>query len=114
MVIFKGELVVWLNVETRNDPSPFLSVEEENVIADYLSEMALRGMGLGPADVMDLVQTFFIKRKKNPLKNNRPGYTWYYGFLGRHTTKLEIKKNPYYRRQDQKLRYQRKHGQVVR
>ncbi|KAJ8315644.1 hypothetical protein KUTeg_007794 [Tegillarca granosa] len=63
------------------------------MIANYVSEMALRGMGLGPSDIIDLVQEFLKKEKrKTPFKDNRPSYTWYYGFMGRHFNKLEKRK----------------------
>ena len=80
-------------MNVRKGPSPFLSEEEENAFAEYLSEMALRGMGLRPADVMDLVQNFLSKEKrKTPFKNNRPGYTWYYNFMSRHIDKVQMRK----------------------
>lgn len=80
-------------ITARQGPSPFLSNEEENAIAEYLSEMAMRGMGLRPADVMKLVQNFVIREKrKTPFKNNRPGYTWYYGFISRHAQKIQMRK----------------------
>ena len=77
--------------ESRNGPMPVLNAFEEDLIADYLSEMALRGMGLKPADVMDLVQNFLRKEKrKNPFKDSRPGYKWYYSFMSRYQDKLDI------------------------
>ena len=80
-------------ITARQGPSPLLSNEEENAIAEYLSEMAMRGMGLRPADVMKLVQNFVIREKrKTPFKNNRPGYTWYYGFISRHAQKIQMRK----------------------
>ena len=50
-----------VSVNARKGPSPFLSQEEENAIVEYLCEMALRCMGLRPADVMNLVQNYLIK-----------------------------------------------------
>lgn len=82
-----------VSVQSRNGPKPFLSLDEENVIAHYVSEMALRGMGLGPSDILDLVQNFLKKEKrKNMFKDSRPSYAWYYGFMARHTDKLEKRK----------------------
>lgn len=75
-------------ITARQGPSPFLSNEEENA-----HEMAMRGMGLRPADVMKLVQNFVNREKrKTPFKNNRPGYTWYYGFISRHAQKIQMRK----------------------
>ena len=81
-----------VEVTARNGPAPILREEEENTIVDYLKEMALRGMGLGPSDVMDLVQNFLQKEKRNnPFKDNRPGYKWYYGFMARHKDLIETR-----------------------
>lgn len=77
-----------MSITARKGPSPLFSHEEENAIAEYLSEMAMRGMGLRPADVMNLVQNFINREKrKTPFKNNRPGHTWYYSFISRHLEK---------------------------
>ncbi|KAJ8314823.1 hypothetical protein KUTeg_006973 [Tegillarca granosa] len=82
-----------VGLQSRNGPSPYLTTDEEEMIANYVSEMALRGMGLGPSDIIDLVQEFLKKEKrKAPFKDNRPSYTWYYGFMGRHFNKLEKRK----------------------
>ena len=76
--------------DKRNGPEPFLSADEEETIANYISEMAQRGMGLRRADILNLVQTFLQKEKrKNPFKDSRPGKRWYYLFLHRHRDKLE-------------------------
>ncbi|XP_038063178.1 uncharacterized protein LOC119733886 [Patiria miniata] len=74
-----------VEVESRNGPDPVHSADEEKNIAHFISEMALRGMGLGPSNVMDLVQNFLQQEKrKTVFHNNRPGYTWYYAFSARH------------------------------
>lgn len=56
--------------------------------------MALRWMGLGPSDILNLVQNFLKKRKgeKNPIQDSRPSYPWYYGFMARNPDKLEKRK----------------------
>ena len=54
-----------MEVTARNGPAPFLCEKDENTIVDYLKEMALRSMGLGLSDVMDLVQNFLPKEKRN-------------------------------------------------
>lgn len=54
-------------ITARKGPSPFLSNEEENAIAEYLSKMAMRGMGLRPADVMNLDQNFVNMEKRKTL-----------------------------------------------
>lgn len=82
-----------MSITARKGPSPLFSHEEENAIAEYLSEMAMRGMGLRPADVMNLVQNFINREKrKTPFKNNRPGHTWYYSFISRHLQKIQMRK----------------------
>ena len=79
--------------ETRNGPLPILNAFEEDLVADYLSEMALRGMGLKAADVLDLVQNFLEQEKRtNPFKDSRPGYVWFYSFMDRHQDKIETRK----------------------
>jgi len=55
-----------IDIDTQNGPSPFLSTEEEAAIAHYISEMALRGMGLNPGDIMDLVQSM-LKRERRKI-----------------------------------------------
>ena len=55
--------------------------------------MALRCMGMRPADVMNLVQNFLNNvKRKTPFMNNRPGYTWYYSFMSRHVQKIQMRK----------------------
>lgn len=82
-----------VSVERRNGPPPVLTTEEENAIANYVCEMALRGMGLGPSDILNLVQSFLKKdKRKNPFKDSRPSYPWYYGFMARHSDILEKRK----------------------
>lgn len=82
-----------VSITARKGPSPLLSHEEENAIAEYLSEMAMRVMGLRPADGMNLNQNFVNREKrKTPFKNNRPGHTWYYSFISRHAQKIQMRK----------------------
>lgn len=52
-----------MSVERRNGPRPVLTIEEENAIANYVCEMTLRGMGLGPSDILNLVPNFLKKDK---------------------------------------------------
>ena len=62
---------------SRNGPKPFLPKEEEEMLAKYISEMAIRGMGFYPGEILDLVQSFLKKEKRpNPFKDDRPGYRW--------------------------------------
>lgn len=83
-----------MSVERRNGLPPVLTIDEENVFANYVCKMALRWMGLGPSDILNLVQNFLKKRKgeKNPFQHSRPSYPWYYGFMARNPDKLEKRK----------------------
>lgn len=69
-------------VEGRNGPRPVLTIEEKNAIANYVCEITLRGIGLEPSDILNLVQNFLKKdKRKKLLKKSRPSYPWYYGFM---------------------------------
>ncbi|KAK3096946.1 hypothetical protein FSP39_005022 [Pinctada imbricata] len=75
-----------VGIDYRNGPRPVFSKEEEEAMAHWLSEMALRGMGLTPKEFMDFVQKVVKKeRRKSPFTDDRPGYEWYYAFLARNS-----------------------------
>lgn len=54
-----------MSVERRNGLPPVLTIDEENVIANYVCEMALRWVGLGPSDILNLVHNLLYKEKKS-------------------------------------------------
>ena len=71
-------------VKGRKGPNPVFAIEEEIAMANWLTEMARRGMGLTPKEFLTFVQNLLLKEKrKNPFKDGRPGYDWYYAFLAR-------------------------------
>lgn len=82
-----------VTVDSRNGPLPVFSSIEEIEMAKWLSEMAQRGMGLGPSDFLDFVQGIIKKEKrKSVFPNDRPGYTWYYNFMARNSHIVEKRK----------------------
>lgn len=65
---------------------------EEREFAEYLSEMAKRGMGLRPGEFLDKVQEIVLKEgRKTPFKNGRPSYDWYRRFMNRHKNILGVR-----------------------
>ena len=93
-----------VSIVSRNGPNPILTNEEETQIANYAKEMALRGMGLTCSDVMDIVQELLTKEKRpNPLKNNRPGYRWWYNFMARHEGSIQMRKEKIWTAVDPRL-----------
>jgi hypothetical protein len=82
-----------VEVDSRCGPEPFFQAHEESAFATYLSEMALRGMGLTPGEFLDLIQTYLRREKRtNPFTDDRPGYGWYYAFMARNAAVLETRK----------------------
>jgi hypothetical protein len=62
-----------VEIESRNGPPTVFSREEEEAMANYLSEMAERGMGLMPNEFLDFVESVVKREKrKTPFKDNRP------------------------------------------
>lgn len=68
-------------------PTPYLTDEEENTIAEWLVKMARKGFPRRSDDVLDTVQKFLTDNPRDtPFVNNRPGPGWLKAFLKRHPT----------------------------
>lgn len=85
-----------------NGPDTVFSEAEEEKMAEWLSEMAQRGVGLRPFEFLDFVQSVVKKEKRvTPFKDGRPGKKWYAAFLNRNKhiisprveTDLELKRS---------------------
>ncbi|XP_062605485.1 uncharacterized protein LOC134267284 [Saccostrea cucullata] len=75
-----------VDVDSKRGPKPVFKKAEEEAFANYLSEMAQRGMGLRPTEFLDFVENIMKKDKReNPFKDDRPSWDWYYGFLRRNS-----------------------------
>ena len=63
---------------------PYLTVAEEDKLADWLVERSKRGFGLSVSEFLDYVQKFIEKdNRETPFQRNRPGRKWYRGFIKR-------------------------------
>ncbi|KAK3086373.1 hypothetical protein FSP39_017497 [Pinctada imbricata] len=82
-----------VEIDSRNGPAPVFNRSEEEAIANWLSEMAKRGMGLTPKKFLEFIQTILNKdKRKNPFKDNLPGYDWYYAFMARNGGIVDIRR----------------------
>ena len=65
-----------------------LSVEEESLLEEWLISMARRGTGIMKGDLKVAVKRVLdadpITRANPRFKDNRPGDTWFRGFMSRH------------------------------
>ena len=70
----------------KNGQSTVLSNREEQAIAEWVKESARGGFGKSPALVCESVKQILDRAGKriSPFKSNRPGKSWWYGFLRRH------------------------------
>lgn len=85
---YSGEV----EVDSINGPSPVFSKAEEEAFANWLSEMALRGMGLRPCEFLDFIQALVKKdKRKTPFTDDRPGFGWYTSFMLRNKSKISLK-----------------------
>jgi len=81
-----------VEVEARHGTGTVFTDSEERQFAEYLSEMAKRGMGLRPGEFLDLIQEIVSKEGRNtPFKNGRPSYDWYRHFMSRHKDILGLR-----------------------
>lgn len=63
---------------------PYLTVAEEDRLADWLVERSKRGFCLSVSEFLDSVQKFIEKDKREtPFQRIRPGRKWYRGFIER-------------------------------
>ncbi|XP_060563977.1 jerky protein-like [Ruditapes philippinarum] len=83
-------------------PNSVFTEAEEEKMAEWLSEMAQRGLGLKPCEFLDFLEDVVKREKrKTPFKSGRPGKKWYYAFLNRNKhiissrteTDLELKRS---------------------
>ena len=80
-------------VDSRNGPATVFSTEEETELANYLSEMAKRGMELRPGDFLDLIEDIVKKEKRQtPFTDGRPSYEWYKNFMERNKDIIGLRK----------------------
>ena len=62
-----------VSVDSRNGPAPVFNKAVEEAMAKWLSEMAMRGMGLTPKEFLEFMQRVATKEKrKTPFRNNLP------------------------------------------
>lgn len=81
-----------VEIDSRNGPNTVFTTSEERAFAEYLSEMAKRGMGLRPGEYLDMVESIVSKERRNtPFKNNRPSYDWYRAFMERNKHIVDIR-----------------------
>ena len=81
-----------VDVNSINGPSAVFTRAEEEAFAKWLSEMALRGMGLRPCEFLDFIQILVKKEnRKTPFKDGRPGFGWYTSFMSRNKTLVSLK-----------------------
>ena len=64
-------------IDSRNGPSTVFTIQEERELADYLSEMAKRGMGLRPGEFLDLIQEVVHKEKHHSVTTDHHMNQWY-------------------------------------
>lgn len=81
-------------IKARGRP-PNLSVEDENDLEKHIIQCCKRAHNPTLQDVLDSVKKSLDSVGKfNVFPNNRPGYTWFRGFLHRHP-RLKLKKYKY-------------------
>ena len=81
-----------VEIESINGPSSVFSQAEEEAFANWLSEMALRGMGLRPCEFLDFIQGLVKKeQRKTPFNDGRPGFGWYTSFMSRNKSLVSLK-----------------------
>lgn len=72
-------------LESRKGPSPILRHDEEEDIVKWIVYCADRGYPIIKDTLFNSVQKYLVaEKRKNPFKNNRPGWHWYKAFLRRH------------------------------
>ena len=85
-----------------NGPAAVFTEAEEVAMANWLSEMSQRGMGMKMCEFLDFVQSVVRKEgRTTPFKDGRPGKNWYYAFMKRNSniistrveTSLELKRS---------------------
>lgn len=66
-------------------PETVLTTTEEDVIVQWLLQLAKKGFPRKKSDLLNTVQAIVSEDpRSNPSKNDRPGQKWYQSFLNRH------------------------------
>lgn len=66
-------------------PDPFLTLESEKRIVDWLIQLAKCGFPIKKQELLNTVQKIVLEEKvTTPFKNGKPGQRWYSSFLLRH------------------------------
>lgn len=69
----------------RMGPDPVLTSEHEDELCNWIVDLAKCGFPLKKSELLLSVQKIVKEENlKTPFKNNRPGESWYAGFLRRH------------------------------
>jgi len=73
-------------VDGKPGPNPVLSKEEENLLCEWILELARRGIPINRSSLLDSVQTILNDEpdRNTPFTNNRPGTAWFQAFINRH------------------------------
>ena len=72
--------------QVKKGPTPLLSQEVENHIAEWAISMSHRGFPRRSSELKSVVKEYLDKSglRIKQFKDNRPGKTWFYGFLRPH------------------------------
>ncbi|KAJ8938287.1 hypothetical protein NQ314_011539 [Rhamnusium bicolor] len=73
------------NKARQMGPDPYLSLENENKIVQWILQLAKCGFPIKKQELISTVQKIVLVEKiKTPFKNGKPGQKWYKSFLQRH------------------------------
>ena len=83
--ILRRRVIGAVDVLCKPGPSTVLIAEEEHRLVEYAIEMADRGFGLTPEDIMRLAYAIVEKSQRpHPFHNGMAGRAWMDGFRKRH------------------------------
>lgn len=73
------------SLDKTSGPGTFLTTEEENVIENWILNLAFRGFPVSKTQLLYSVQLYLnTNKRKTPFLNNLPGRKWYNGYRRRH------------------------------
>ena len=80
----------------RKGHETILTKKEECLIAEWAKEMARRGFGRTPEEICEAVKQILDKAGRNvkEFRMNRPGKSWWWGFMRRHPDLHTAKPKP--------------------
>ena len=82
-------------LKCKPGPSTFLTQREEELLLEYVFDMADRGFGLTVTDVRELAVRVVAKSgRKSPFSGDKAGWDWYKGFKARHPQLVLRKAEP--------------------